>query len=189
MFCIWVPANQTDPKPQQLVKNMEQGTRFLKQRDGNVEQNLVTAQSYFALAKGLLLKAPNPNPESFTQLYYQLMNVEMEMSYGRELSAEKKRAHLQAADFYGAEASSWARSGGSAGSLTQVMLQQAVLMGRRAEVDARLGMSPQEVRRQKDNAISGITGALQELQYCRRSGLEETNVWAENWRRRFQPSD
>lgn len=181
----YVPAGHTDPWSPQAAKNIEQGTHFLKQRDNNLEQNLVTARTYFALARGVLLKSTNPDPESFTQTYYQLMNVEMEMSYKKQMSAEEKMSHLQAAEFYGSEASSWARSGGSVGSLAQVALQQAVLKGRRAEVDARRGMSSEEVRRQKDEAIAGITAALKELQYSKRPSLEETTVKAMNWRNRF----
>lgn len=181
-------VDHTDPWSSQVAKNMELGTHFLKQRGQDVEQNLVTARTYFALARAVLLKSSNPDPERSTQTYYQLMNVEMEMSYSPRLTAQDKMLHLQAAHFYGVEASSCARSGGSVGGVAQVMLQQAVLKGRRAEVDARLGMSPQEVRRQKDEAISEIAGALQELQHSKRPNLEETTVWAMNWRNRFSIS-
>lgn len=179
----------TDPWFSQVAKSMEQGTRFLKQRDRNFEQNLVTARTHFAFARGVLGRSPNPDPAGFTQVYYQLMNVEMEMSYHRAMSAEDKMSHLKAAECYGVEASSWARNGGTAGCVTQVMLQQAVLKGRRAEVDVRLGLSPQEARRQKDEAIAAITGALQALQFFKRPNLAETTVWAMNWRNRFELSN
>lgn len=168
---------------------MEQGKRLLKERGRNVEQNLVTAREHFKLAEDVLLPANNRDPESFTQLYYRIMTVEMEMSYNRGISSEEKMSHLQNAEVYGDKALSWARRGGSRGDIAEVMLQQAVLKGRRAEVDARLGMNPQEVRKQKEEAISEITEALQELQCCERANLGNTTKWAKNWQDRFQPAD
>ena len=173
---------------QRSVKNMEQGIRLLKQRGENIEQDLVTARTHFAVARGLLLVSRVPDPESLTQVCYQLMNVEMELSYNKKMSAEEKMSHVQAANSYGAEASSWACSGGSESDLAQVMLQQAVVKGRKAEVDAKLGMSSQEVRRQKDEAILEMKEALLKLKHFERPSLQETTVRAMNWRNRLQSS-
>ena len=172
----------------QIARNMELGTRFMKQRDQNLEQNLVTARTYFILARDDLLKSPNPDPQRSTHAYHQLMNVEMEMSYNPILTAEQKMSHLRAAEIYATRASSCAHIWGSVGDVAHMMLQQAVLKGRSAEVEARLGMSPQEVRRQKDEAVSEIEGALQQMQHAKRANLEETTIWAINWRTRFQLS-
>ena len=116
------------------------------------------------------------------------MNVEMDMSYNRELSLEERGSHLHKAEDFGGEALAFARRSPNAGDVAQVKLQQAVVKGRRAEFEVKRGVSPQEIRRLKDEALRDISGALRELQESNRSNFNENQVWAKQWSNRLTSS-
>ena len=99
------------------------------------------------------------------------------------MSAEEKISHLQKAEQYGWDAAGYARQSSNAGDLAQVKLYMAIIKGRKAEIHARLGVSPQEIRNQKDSALSEILIAMEELQQVGRS-LENID-WSKTWTQRL----
>lgn len=138
--------------------------------------------------KELLESSSLENAAAFVRVYYGLMNVEMDMSYNRELSLEERGSHLQKAEDFGSEALAFARKSPNAGDVAQVKLEQAVVKGRRAEFEVKRGVSSQEIRRMKNDALRDISGALRELQESNRSNFNENLIWAEQWRDRLTSS-
>jgi hypothetical protein len=84
---------------------MGQGLYFVHKKDKRkYAQDLMTARQYFVNAQATLASS-RPDPAASVSVLYQLMNVEFEMAYNRDMSAEEKISHLQKAEQYGWDAS------------------------------------------------------------------------------------
>jgi hypothetical protein len=114
------------------------------------------------------------------------MNAEMDLSYDRDLSLDKRASHLRNAEDYGSKAFELARKLANAGILAKVTLEQAILKGRRAEFEAKRGADLVEVRRLRDEAIQALSGALLEVQETNPANVSESSTWAEYWRDRLK---
>ncbi len=80
---------------------MGQGLYFVHKKDKRkYAQDLMTARQYFVNAQATLASS-RPDPTASVSVLYQLMNVEFEMAYNRDMSAEEKISHLQKAEQYG----------------------------------------------------------------------------------------
>ena len=161
---------------------MEQGKQFAQTTDHNFAKNLAIAGQYFTKAQSSL--SPSSDPAAFVLVLYQLMHVEFQKGFQKGMSPEEKISHLQKAEQYGWDAAGYARQSSNAGDSAQVKLYIAIIKGRKAEIHARLGVSPQEIRNQKDDALSGIFMAMEELQQVGR-GLENIE-WSKTWRQRLE---
>ena len=64
----------------------------------------------------------------------------------------------------------------------------AVIKGRSAEVNERLGISSEAIRRQKDDALSEIAIKLEKIRELRPSKFQESLMFAETWTKRLEPS-
>ena len=112
------------------------------------------------------------------------MHVEFQKAFQKRMPPEEKISHLQKAEQYGWDAAGYARQSSTAGDSAQVKLYMAIIKGRKAEIHERLGVSLQEIRNQKDEALSGIFIAMEELQQAGR-GSENVD-WSNTWTQRLQ---
>ena len=161
---------------------MEQGKKLARTTDHNFAKNLAIAGQYFIKAQSSL--SPSSDPAAFVSVLYQLMHVEFQKGFQRGMSPEEKISHLQKAEQYGFDAADFARQSSNAGDSVQVKLYMAIIKGRKAEIHARLGVSPQEIRNQKDDALSDISKAMKELEQVGR-GLENLK-WSKTWTQRLE---
>ena len=167
---------------------MDQGHHFWSQKNKDFAQNLNIARQYFLQARMILLTSSSLDSALFVQVYYTLMNVEVDMSCNRDIRPEGKWSHLQTAEDYGNEAFAFAIKLLNTGHLAQVKLHQPFLLGRKAEVRAQWGADPREIREQKNIALGDITIALEELQRSDRSNIDENLKRAMTWRNRLTRS-
>lgn len=148
-------------------------------------QNLITARQYFANADKALASC-KPDPAASVSVLYQLMNVEFEMAFNRDMSAEEKISHLQKAEQYGWDASGYARQSSSAGDSAHVKLFLAIIKGRKAEVHAKLGVSPHDIRKQKNEALSEIFLAIEEVRESGHANLKQSVDFSTTWTQRLE---
>ncbi|KAL9098679.1 MAG: hypothetical protein Q9163_005707, partial [Psora crenata] len=164
---------------------MEQGKRFAGQRDRNFAKNLTIAKQYFKKAHDLL--SPGSDRADFASVQYQMMNVEFQMAFHRDMTPQEKLSHLQTAEQHGWDASNNARQSTNSGLLVQVQLYIAIIKGRRAEIHERLGVSAHEIRKQKDDALSEIFIACEKTRELNPSNLQESVAFAQSWTDRLKP--
>jgi hypothetical protein len=167
---------------------MQQGKYYLQQQDRNDPQNLNAANENFMRARDILLRSNNPDPAALVRALHQIIMVRIEMSFNKGLRPEEKWAHVQTARSLGEDAFKYAQQSPTAGDVALVRLQHAIMGGREAEVAPRLGATPQEVRRRKDEAIKAITASLAELQRSGNLNIDKHRRWAESWRKRLTQS-
>ena len=74
------------------------------------------------------------------------------MAFHRDMTQQEKLSHLSAAEQHGWDASYDARQSTNGGLLAQVQLYMAIIKGRSAEINERLGISVQETRKKKDES-------------------------------------
>ena len=161
---------------------MEQGKQLAQTTNQNFANNLAMAGQYFTKAQNSL--SPSSDPAAFVLVLYQLMHVEFQKAFQKGMTPEEKISHLQRAEQYGWDAAGYARQSSTAGDSAQVKLYMAIIRGRKAEIHARLGVTPQEIRNQKDEALSGIFIAMEEL---RQAGRGPENIeWSKTWTERLQ---
>ncbi|KAL9124352.1 MAG: hypothetical protein Q9217_006313, partial [Psora testacea] len=168
-----------------LVHLMEQGRRFARQRDRNFAKNLSIANQYFKKAHDLL--SPSSDRADFAAVQYQMMNVEFEMAFHRYMTPQEKLSHLQAAEQHGWDASYNARQSTNSGLLAQVQLYMGIIKGRSAEIHERLGVNAQEIRKQKDDALSEIFIAGENVRALRPANIQESIEFAKTWTDRLSP--
>lgn len=161
---------------------MEQGKQFAQTTDQNFANNLAIAGQYFTKAQNSL--SPSSEPAAFVLVLYQLMHVEFQKAFQKSMPPEEKLSHLQKAEQHGWDAAGYARQSSTAGDSAQVKLYMAIIKGRKAEIHERLGVSPQEIRNQKDEALTAIFMAVEELQQAGRGS--ENDDWSKTWTQRLQ---
>lgn len=144
------------------------------------------ARQHLTKAQAVLQQWSNPDPAAVVQVLYQLMNVEFETAFSRDLTAEGKIIRLNKAEQYGWEASEYAKRSTNPGDSAQVRLYMAVIKGRKAEIHARLGVFDQDIRKQKDEALTEIFLAMEELQQSGRPDLPQSVEWSNTWTKRLQ---
>ncbi|KAL2044672.1 hypothetical protein N7G274_002446 [Stereocaulon virgatum] len=171
-----------------VAYSMQQGKYYLQQQDRNDPQNLNAANENFMRARDMLLRSNSPDPAALVRALHQIINVRIEMSFNKGLRPEEKWAHVQTARSFGEDAFKYAQQSPNAGDVSLVKLQHAIMGGREAEVAPRLGATPQEVRRRKDEAIKTITASLDELQRSGNLNVDKHRTWAESWRTRLRQS-
>ena len=174
-------ANNVAP----AVRLVDQGKVFVRQRDRNFAKNLITASQCFKDALGLL--PADADRTDFASTQYQLMGVEFEMAYHRDMTPQEKLSHLRSAEQYGWDASYNARQSTNAGLLAQIQLYMAIIKGRSAEVNERLGVGAQEIRRQKDDTLSEIAIAIEKVRELRPAKLQDSEEFAATWIKRLSP--
>jgi len=167
------------------VQVFDQGKMFSRQRDRNFAKNLITASQCFKRALALL--PADADRSDFASTHYQLMGVEFEMAFHRDMAPQEKLSHLRTAEQHGWDASNNARQSTNSGLLAQVQLYMAVIKGRSAEINERLGVGAQEIRRQKDDALSEIAIAIEKVRELRPARLQESDSFAETWNKRLRP--
>ena len=91
----------------QTVRLVAQGKRLVKQQGPNFASNLITAQGYFERAIEVLPQ--DSTRTDFAEIQYQLMGVEFEMNFHRDMRPEEKLSHLRGAKQHGWDASNNAR--------------------------------------------------------------------------------
>ena len=166
---------------------MEKGKKYLRQKDRNDPQNLNAANENFIKAREILLSSHTPNSAALLDTLHEIINVRTEMSFNKELRKhpQKKWEHLQEAREFGKDALRYARQTSLAGDVALVKLQHAIIGGREAEVIAKMGATPQEVRQRKHEAVRAISTSLEELRNSGRLTFEKHRIWAEWWRTRL----
>lgn len=165
------------------VDLMEQGKRLAQQRD---KKTLVTARQNFTTAQDILLHSSNLDRSALVQVLYQLMNVEFKIAFSRDLSPAGKLSGLQKAEQYGWEASHEANVLTIPGDATGIKLYMAVIKGRKAEVHSKLGVQAKEIRKQKDEALSEIFLAMEEIRASGSANVKDSEDFANTWTQRLQ---
>ena len=189
---------------------MNQGRYLAKRTDHNYATNLLNAKSCFQQARSLLSPDSPSGRIDLASLDYQMLDVEFNMAFHRDLTLHEKLSHLQAAEQHAWDAAYNARQsvavegegegkgkgkgmgekeGGSTPSpplLAQVQLYSAVIKGRRAEIHARMQVPEDAVRRQKEDASSEIAIALKAIREAGLSRMTESERFADTWLKRLQ---
>ena len=107
------------------------------------------------------------------------------MAFHRDMTQQEKLSHLSAAEQHGWDASYDARQSTNGGLLAQVQLYMAIIKGRSAEINERLGISVQETRRKKDEVLSEIAIAVEKVRELCPAKLKESTDFAETWTKRL----
>ena len=138
-------------------------------------------------AREILLSSRTPDPAALVGTLHEIINVRIEMSFNKELRGcpEEKWKHLQSARAYCKDAFEYARQTPNRGDIALVKLQQAIIVGREAEVMAKWEATPQEVRQRKDEAVKAIARSLVELQDSGRPTFDKHHLYAESWMTRL----
>ena len=113
------------------------------------------------------------------------MGVEFEMAFHRDMTQQEKLSHLSAAEQHGWDASYDARQSTNSGLLAQIQLYMAIIKGRSAEINERLGVGAQETRKKKDDALSEIAIAVEKVRELCPANLKESTDFAETWTKRL----
>jgi hypothetical protein len=104
------------------------------------------------------------------------------MSFDKGLDLEEKITYVEDAEFYGAKAMAIVGISLVAGGSLQVKLEQAVLKGRKAELELRRGTSHRVIDSMKADATRGLKGASKGLEESgnintRKMGIRCQNGW------------
>jgi len=168
---------------------MSHGRFFMGSHDGgehDTARDLDTARQHFLYAHYVLVKLHCVDPTQLLEVYYDLVTVELNSTFRRALSVEKRQKHLRYAMTYCESAVGVARSGRAVpADLAHATLRKAVLQGRKSELAARAGMDPREVRQSKEKAVVDITLALQEMEKVDNASMEVSKAWGYSWRDRL----
>lgn len=175
---------------------MDQGRHLAKRTDRNYATNLLNAKSCFQQARSLLSPESPSGRANLASLDYQLLDVEFNMAFHRDMTLHEKLSHLQAAEQHAWDAAYNARQstekeekgggGGGGPLLAQVQLYNAIIKGRRAEIHARMQVPEDAVRRQKEDASSEIVIALEAIRAGSVGRVEESERFADTWLKRLQ---
>ena len=126
-----------------------------------------------------------PNPAALVEILLEIVQIRTEMSYQRRLSPLDKWTHVSEAREFGERACEYAVDSSVVGHLALVKLHLAILLGREAEVDAKLGVSAVEVRGKKEKALGDISMSLEALLDSGQQDTERYRKWADEWRVRL----
>ncbi|KAL8699744.1 MAG: hypothetical protein Q9201_005827 [Fulgogasparrea decipioides] len=178
----------------QYANLMEQGRRLARRRDRNFATNLMNAKSCFQQAHDLVsLNSPSGQMD-LASVKYQIMNVEFETAFHRDMTPQQKLSHLQTAEQFGWDATndvqqsvSGSPSQAGGGLLGQIQLYMAIIKGRKAEIHERLQVAAEATRRQKDDALSEIVIAMDEIRQSAPENVQESEQFARTWTERFKP--
>lgn len=107
------------------------------------------------------------------------------MSYQRRLSPQQKWTHIKGARAFAERAREYALCSSVIGHLALVNLHLAILLGREAEVDRKLGKSAVEVCKKKEKALQDILISLEALTDSGQLDTERYWRWADEWRVRL----
>ena len=126
-----------------------------------------------------------PNPAALVEILLEIAQVRTEISYQRRLSPLEKRTHVSEAREFAERAREYAVDSSVVGHLALVRLHLAILSGREAEVDEKLGVSAVEVRGKKEKALQDISTSLGALLESGQQDTERYRKWADEWRVRL----
>ncbi len=84
------------------------------------------------------------------------------------------------------DASGYARQSSNVGDSAHVKLYSAVIKGRKAEVHARLGVNAQDIRKQKDEALSEIFIATEEVRKSGHVNVMQSIDFSKTWTKRLE---
>ena len=127
----------------------------------------------------------NPNPAALVEILLEIVQVRTEMSYQRRLNPLDKWTHIKGARAFGEIARAYALRSSVIGHLALVKLHLAILSGREAEVDEKLGIDAVEVWGKKERAVQDIATSLGALLESGQRDTERYRKWAEEWRGRL----
>lgn len=170
---------------------MEKGNHYFRKRESErrkpdaLAQDLLHARCQFLKAKETLDTLRGSHSIAHARVFFRLMNVEADMSYDKRSSIEERTTHLQRATEYGVQAALAAEETGTPAELAHVQLEQAIVDGRRAEMEAKSGTSALRVRAMKDAAIQAITRALDRIAESDEAKFHENRASAEYWKARL----
>lgn len=162
-----------------------EGEYYFRQTNKNDPKNLKAANQNFTRAYRLMKKSSNPNPAALVEILLEMVQVRTKMSYQRCLSPQDKMTYVSEARVSGERARTYALSSSVIGHLALVKLHQAILLGREAEVDEKLGTTAVEVRRKKDQALQEISTSLGALLDSGQRDTDRYQKWADDWRVRL----
>ena len=114
-----------------------------------------------------------------------MVQVRTEMSYQRRLSPQRKYTHIKGARAFAERARAYALCSEVSGHLALVDLHLAILSGREAEVDRKLGKSAVDVCGKKERALRDILVSLEALTDSGQEDMERYRRWADEWRGRL----
>ena len=171
---------------------MDQGRWLSRRADRNFANNLMNARSCFQKAQGLLSPESPSGRAELAAVEYQLLNAEFYIAFNSAMTPEEKLSHLQTAEQHSWNTADYARQSGenrreAPALLLQSELYRAVIKGRRAEIHERLQVSAEATRRQKDDAMSGITIAMEKIRELAPANLHESEKFANTWTERLKP--
>lgn len=127
----------------------------------------------------------NPNPAALVEILLEIVQVRTEMSYQRRLSPQQKCTHIKGARAFAERAREHALCSSVIGHLALVNLHLAILSGREAEVDRKLGASAAEVCGKKEKALQDILISLEALTDSGQQDTDRYRRWADEWRGRL----
>ena len=173
-----VYANSVEASPaqswQDVWRAMEKGKASMKQRQRKRDrrQDEPSAQVYFLWARHILLTMPTLDHSSLLQVLFCLTNVELEMTFNKDLSLDERHSHLLAAEYFGTQASEIAGKLPKAWPLALIKLWQAVILGRGVELAIKRGVNTWKVSIAKEGIVQVIARALR--------GLQDSELWESN---------
>ena len=127
----------------------------------------------------------NPNPAALVEILLEIVQVRTEMSYQRRLSPQQKYTHIKEARAFAERAREYALCSSVIGHLALVNLHLAILSGREAEVDRKLGASAGDVSEKEEKALQDISISLEALTDSGQQDTERYRRWADEWRGRL----
>ena len=137
-------------------------------------------------ARSILLRSQSPNPAAVVTILHEIINVQMQMSYHPGIDPQAKQAHLRIARGFSDHTLEYANRSSRLELSTLVRLHQAILLGREAEVSAKLGTDASIVRRQKNEAMNRIKSSMVELEGYEDTKIEKHRSWAKSWLTRLE---
>lgn len=168
-----------------IASALKQGSYYFRQTNKNNPKNLEAAIQNLIRAYNLMKNSSTPNPAALVEILLEIVQVRTEMSYRRRLTPQEKSTYVNEAKEFGERAREYAICSSVIGHLALVNLHRAILLGREAEVDEKLGTAAVEVGRKKENALRDISTSLGALL---ESGQQDTDrywKWADEWRVRL----
>ena len=168
-----------------IASALKQGEYYFRQTNKNDPKNLVAANQSFTRAYSLVKKSNSPNHAALVEILLEMVQVCTEMSYQRCLSPQDKITYIKDAIMSCEKARTYALSSSVIGHLALVKLHQAILLGREAEVDGKLGETAVKVRRKKAEALQEISTSLGALRDSGQPDSDPYRKWADDWRVRL----
>lgn len=170
---------------------MNQGEQHYRiSRQNRTTESLTDALNDFAHAARLLHETSNDNPSLNLKVYFRLMTIESDLSHNRRESIDNRINHIRRAQENGSKASRWATLYQKEALKAQVMLEQAFVKGRMAELEEQKGETNiEEIRRVKGDAWRDMDDAMGLLGDLDRAKNQECLGRVEEWERRLRPED